>query len=132
MKKLYYIKNNDTGKLLNRKGGWSNNFTSYRLASFETKEAAEASAPSGIEYKIIEILEKTEFNNLNFKFYLKDLKTKYYLYKSNEFKAYTVSDSSVIMFDTEDLALDKAEDLNINLEEIRVIRSQRVEIEEKK
>jgi len=132
MKKLYYIKNNDTGKLLNRKGGWSNNFTSYRLASFETKEAAEASAPSGIEYKIIEILEKTEFNNLNFKFYLKDLKTKYYLDKSNEFKAYTVSDSSVIMFDTEDLALDKAEDLNINLEEIRVIRSQRVEIEEKK
>lgn len=122
MEYLYYIVNNKNGKVLNKKGGWSDNFLSYRLASFETKEAAEAAIPPDQSCKVIESLKQTESKDPSFKFILKNLKNKCYLDNSNEFKSYALSNPNTVIFNDESLALDKAEELNINLEEIQVVR----------
>lgn len=118
----YYIINSASGKVLNKKGGWSDNFSSYRLASFETKEAAEAAIPTGIACKIIQAQKQNESNDTKFKYYLKNLNNKCYLNKSEEFKSYTASDVNAMIFDTEALALDKAESLNLDLDTIQVSR----------
>jgi hypothetical protein len=53
MSTVYYVRNKRTRELLNQKGTWSQDFGSYRLASFDTETAAEASFPPGIECSVI-------------------------------------------------------------------------------
>ena len=52
MAKIYLVMNKRTREVLNAKGGWSDSVKSYRLAEFETVEAATAAFPVGIECEI--------------------------------------------------------------------------------
>lgn len=122
MEYLYYIVNSTNGKVLNKKGGWSNNFSSYRLMPFETKEAAEAAVPTEFSCRIVQAQKQIENNDSKFKFFLKNLNNKCYLNKLEEFKSYTVSDVDVMSFESETLALNKAEILNLDLDTVQVAR----------
>ena len=44
---VHYVQNRKNKKFLNLHGGWSESIRSYRLATFETSEAASAAFPEG-------------------------------------------------------------------------------------
>jgi hypothetical protein len=53
-RKVYYVQNKQTSKILNQKGGWSLHTSSYKVAVFESEEAATAAFPDGVACVIIE------------------------------------------------------------------------------
>ena len=52
MAKIYYVQNKVTSEILNKKGGWSEKLTSYRLAEFASEEEAKAAFPNGVECEV--------------------------------------------------------------------------------
>ena len=128
MKNVYLIRKKETGQYLNQKGKWSTSITSYRLKEFETEEEAKASIPDGVVCVITRKNKKNSdeqedsVKSLKFNYYLEDLFSKCYLNSNNEFKVWAAIMPEAVSFDSEDAALDKAEELNLDLDKIRVIR----------
>lgn len=52
--KAYYVRRVDTREILNQQGTWSRDFGSYRLAEYETQEAATAAFPEGVACVVVE------------------------------------------------------------------------------
>ena len=52
MAKVFYVVNKRTGQALNQKGGWSESVKSYRVAEFDTQEAAEGAFLSGVDCEV--------------------------------------------------------------------------------
>lgn len=126
MNNVFLIRKKDTSQYLNKKGTWSKNALSYRLMEFETREEAEAAFPEGIACLVMKRpkRENSEDSNLvgKYKFYLENLSNKCFLNLNNEFKVWAAIMPEAVSFDSEDAALDKAEELNLDLDKIRVIR----------
>lgn len=128
MENVYLVRRKSTGQYLNQKGQWAKNIASYRLKEFETEEEAKLAFPEGEECLISKKSKKSstvprkEEDNLKFKYYLEDLFSKCYLNSNNEFKVWAAIMPEAVSFDSEDAALDKAEELNLDLDKIRVIR----------
>lgn len=53
MAKTYYVQNKRTHEVLNQKGGWSANLASYRLAEFDSEDAATAAFVDGVECVVV-------------------------------------------------------------------------------
>lgn len=52
MTKVFYVQDTRTGRILNQKGGWSRDIKSYRVAEFESAEAASAAFPEGFDCRV--------------------------------------------------------------------------------
>jgi hypothetical protein len=126
MKSIYLIRKKQNGQYLNQKNEWSNNILSYRLKEFETEEEAKAAFPEGISCVVTKSSKKEAadgyVSNIKYKYYLQDLQSKCFLNSSDQFKVWAAIMPEAFSFDSEDAALDKAEDMNLNLDSIRVIR----------
>ena len=128
MAKVYFVENAQTREILNQKGDWADSLTSYRLAQFDTEDAAKAAFPAGVDC-VVRFLPKKESapapsspstkKSVTAKFALRQ-GTKF-LSVNDEFKVKTTSDKETATFDSEDAALDKAEALGIDLDRIKVI-----------
>ena len=53
MARNYFVQNKQTREILNQAGGWSRNTRSYRLAAFESAEAATLAFPEGVECVVL-------------------------------------------------------------------------------
>lgn len=51
---VFLVQSNETLQFLNRQGSWSRYPTSYRLAEFESAEAAQAAFPAGVACTVIQ------------------------------------------------------------------------------
>lgn len=135
MQNVYLVRNAVTRKILNRKGGWSRNTASYRLAEFATKEAAEAAFPAGEKCEVLFIGNREEMvakyapallkalmdsDRPGVMFFI--LRYNMFLDKNDTFCLKHMNPVKGASFDSESAALDKAEELGLDLDTIRVVR----------
>lgn len=151
MAKTFYVQNKKTREMLNRKGTWSKSTASYRLAEFNTAAEAESAFPQGAECRVIyggkvgenlrnkpvestpkiasvEVPEAAVASETKIdlksshaaapKFFLR--KTKLFLDNSDKFSERSMSEN-VARFDTLNDALDKAEALDVHLDDVTVM-----------
>lgn len=118
MSSVYYIKNTRNYSYLNKKGGWNRSRDTYGLLFFNTKEEAEAAIPDGVDC-FIEKAKKKEKKILENVDYVLFFKNKI-LNKENEFKNLDEEDDSVYRFDSEEAAVTKAEELDLDMERVEV------------
>lgn len=124
MSTFYMVRNKTTRAFLNKKGAWSHG--SYRLAEFDSLEAAQAATPEGADCEVLTKHRKEETGAPDvtaYQFFLEY--GNYFLNKTDAFKAPTFRDASVQVFDTEASALDKAEALELDLDRIRVLQTKK-------
>ena len=127
MKNIFLIRKKNNGQFFNKKNEWSDSILSYRLKEFNSKEEAQAAIPEGIDCTIVRFSKQDEMNSLQdtglkFRYYLQDLHSKCFLNASNQFKVWAAIMPEALYFQSEDAALDKAEDLGLSLDSIRVVR----------
>lgn len=128
MENVYLVRRKSTGQYLNQKGQWAKGIASYRLKEFATEEEAKLAFPEGEECLISKKSKKSSAapqktdDNLKFKYYLEDLFSKCYLNSNNEFKVWAAIMPEAVSFSSLDDALDKAEELNLDLDKVRVVR----------
>lgn len=119
---VYYVRDINTYCILNKKNGWTRSINSYGLKEFESEEAAKAAFVPGVECivvkstkKVVNLEKESKYN------YVLDYRGKY-LSLSDEFILAKEKDNNVKKFSSENEAVAKAEELDINLEKIIVIR----------
>lgn len=109
----YYVQNKKTREVLNRRGGWSEDFGSYRLAIFASEAAAQAAFPSGVECLAVAKKRREDKHAQGFHFAL--LHSNKFWDKNGEFKSPAAISPQTFLFATKDEALDKAEELGLDL-----------------
>lgn len=126
MKIVYLIRKKQNGHYLNKKNEWSNSILSYRLKEFDTEEEAKAAFPEGTSCVVTKSSKKEvadeHDSNIKYKYYLQDLQSKCFLNSSDQFKVWAAIMPEAFSFESESAALDKAEELNLDLDLIRVVR----------
>lgn len=137
MKKIYLVQNKKTREILNLKDGWSDKPTSYRVMEFDSEAAAKAAFPAGVEC-VIAVRNVNEepkapketpepgAHKLGatapmHQFFLQ--KGNKFLDKADAFKARGFDQESTQSFPSQDAALDKAESLGLDLDEVYVVKS---------
>lgn len=139
MKKIYLVQNSKTREILNLKGGWSDGPTSYRVATFDSEDAAKVAFPAGVNCEVyvwnvrdtsdkspkpmmLGLAERSLApTGSSHQFFLQ--KGNKFLDKNDAFKAGGFSEESAQPFATEDAALDKAESLGLDLDDVYVVKS---------
>lgn len=140
MAKTFYVQNKKTREFLNQKGSWSKTVSSYRVAEFDDEPSARAAFPQDAECQVIFGNKREEQKPavkgaspllkavaapesaspsklVAPKFFLR--KGQLFLDISDKFSVRHVSEAAA-RFDTRDQALDKAEALGVNLDDIVV------------
>lgn len=118
MSKLFFIKNERNFNYLNKKGGWNRSFGAYNLASFATKEAALAAVPKGFDCVVEECVVKELAHEKDME-YILSFKTML-LDKNEKFVLTNLKDQSIVRFESESKAVEKAIGLDLNMDFVRV------------
>jgi len=138
MAQVYFVENKRTQEILNLKGGWSNSVGSYRLAEFDTEDAAKAAFPAGVDCGVRrgnrqEVTWPAPSTPLAramspagkspaTKFFVR--KGTKFLNKTDEFKAKTILAEDSASFNSQDEALDKVEALGVSLDLVHVVETE--------
>lgn len=138
MKKIYFVQNSKTREILNLKGGWSDGPTSYRVATFDSEAAARAAFPADVTCEVCawNVRDESEdgvkgppgsvgrslaSSTLTHQFFLQ--KGNKFLDKDDVFKAGGFGQGAAQPFASKDAALDKAESLGLDLDDVYVVKS---------
>ena len=114
MKTFFYIKNDQTYKYLNKKGGWNKSIKTYNLLSFESKSEAQAAVPNGVPC-IIESHTKKEKEIPKDAKYALFFKGKVYN-KNNQFDFLSKQANNALAFNSLEEAVSKADSLDLNMD----------------
>lgn len=117
MDRIFYVRDRFNGRYLNRKGGWSRDLRSYRLAEFATEEEATNAIPSGTNCRI-EAMPKREVKQLpeDLIFTLNHRRQPL----GTDFKFGAVNYEKYLFFKSIDDALDWAESQSLDLDDVHV------------
>lgn len=124
--RIHCVRDKRTQKILNLRGGWSRAVNSYRVAVFDSESSAKAAFPQGFECEVVSagggpVPDRASSGTVT------DTLVKFYVLKGT--KVLAADDSFQPMGDksaafvSEDAALDKADALGLDLDDILVISS---------
>jgi hypothetical protein len=119
VRKVFFVKNNRSGKVLNLSGGWSRGFTSYRVATFETEAEALLAVPPGEDCRVLSGSVSEKEAEEGDRFMLLGPGNRY-LGSEGTFKE---TFRGALLFSSEDEALDRAEELGLHLDSVDVVRT---------